>query len=130
MVLSLPPFAMEALVKHRAAQVAHRLRVGEFYYDQGFVLAHEARRSFKPAVVTQQFGILVERPGLPKVTYHSVGHSHASFLVLPGVALKVVSERLGHSNIAITADLYSHLLGEDGGAAQHIEAAFRRAGEG
>jgi len=40
---------------------------------------------------------------------HSAWHSHASILLKQGVPLKVISERLGHSSISITADIYSHI---------------------
>lgn len=46
--------------------------------------------------------------GVPEVTMHSLRHSHATHLLASGVHIKIAQERLGHSTIAITADLYSH----------------------
>jgi Phage integrase family len=48
--------------------------------------------------------------GLPKVRLHDVRHSYATAALAAGIPAKVVSERLGHENIAITVDTYSHVL--------------------
>jgi integrase len=48
-------------------------------------------------------------PGLPRIRLHDCRHSAATLLLEEGVPLKVVSERLGHSSIAITADTYQHV---------------------
>lgn len=47
--------------------------------------------------------------GLPVVTFHDLRHTHATWLLESGVDLKVVSQRLGHSSITVTADVYSHV---------------------
>jgi integrase len=47
---------------------------------------------------------------LPKIRLHDVRHSYATAALAAGVPAKVVSERLGHANIAITMDTYSHVL--------------------
>ncbi len=51
-----------------------------------------------------------ERAGLPAIRLHDVRHSYASAALAANVPAKVVSERLGHANIAITLDTYSHVL--------------------
>lgn len=48
--------------------------------------------------------------GLPKVRLHDVRHSYATAALAAGIPAKVVSERLGHENIAITMDTYCHVL--------------------
>ena len=60
---------------------------------------------------------------LPRVRLHDLRHSYASLLLEAGIELKVISGALGHSSVAITADLYAHLtpvLAED--AAARLEA--------
>ncbi|WP_218917111.1 tyrosine-type recombinase/integrase [Alicyclobacillus acidocaldarius] len=47
--------------------------------------------------------------GLPPVSFHGLRHTHATWLLESGVDLKIVSERLGHSSITITADIYAHV---------------------
>ena len=67
--------------------------------------------------------------GLPKIRLHDVRHSYASAALAAGVPAKVVSERLGHANIAITMDTYSHVLpGLDAQAADTV--ARRILGDG
>ena len=48
--------------------------------------------------------------GLPKIRLHDVRHSYATAALAAGIPVKVVSERLGHANIVITMDTYSHVL--------------------
>ena len=68
--------------------------------------------------VTHAFSKLANRVGLPGVRLHDLRHTHASLLLRQGVHPKIVSERLGHTNIQITLDTYSHLLpGLQGAAA-------------
>jgi integrase len=55
--------------------------------------------------------------GLPKFRFHDLRHSAATFLIAAGIPLKHVSDLLGHSTIAITADIYGHLLDESNRAA-------------
>ncbi len=54
---------------------------------------------------------LRERAGLDKVRFHDLRHTAASLLLSAGVHPKVVQERLGHSTVALTLDVYSHVLG-------------------
>ena len=66
--------------------------------------------------------------GVPRVRFHDLRHSHATRLLFAGVHPKVAQERLGHSTISTTLDLYSHVsatMQED--AAARIDAAFRHA---
>ena len=59
---------------------------------------------------TQLFKSYCRSIGLENLRFHDLRHSHASLLLAEGVHLKVVSERLGHANISITGDLYSHVM--------------------
>src|SRR5262245_34530825 len=62
-----------------------------------------------PNSLTHKFSYLVGRAGLPKVRFHDLRHSHATQLLASGVHPKIVQERLGHSTISVTMDLYSHV---------------------
>ncbi|MBV9322152.1 MAG: tyrosine-type recombinase/integrase [Chloroflexi bacterium] len=61
--------------------------------------------------VLRAFKLALGRAGLPDVRFHDLRHAHATLLLRAGVALKTASARLGHSGIAITADLYQHVAG-------------------
>jgi integrase len=60
-------------------------------------------------LLRQHFRPLLVRAGLPKLRFHDLRHSAATLLLGEGIHPKIVSEMLGHSNIAITLDLYSHV---------------------
>lgn len=53
-----------------------------------------------------------KRAGVKEVTSHALRHTHASILILKGVSIAYISKRLGHKNISITSDTYSHVLDE------------------
>ena len=75
---------------------------------------------------TKRFSRLSKRAGLEGLRFHDLRHTHASLMLADGVHLKVVSERLGHSSIAITADLYSHVAPTvQREAAERFGAAWR-----
>ncbi len=58
---------------------------------------------------SDKFKQVLEANNLPSIRFHDLRHSHASLLLSQKVSPKVISERLGHSNINITMDLYSHI---------------------
>ena len=63
-----------------------------------------------PAKVSNAFARVAKAAGLDGVRLHDLRHTHASLMLQAGVHQKVVSERLGHSSVAITMDTYSHVL--------------------
>jgi integrase len=88
-------------------QTAHDPKTGEFIDRQ--VFGGPAGRPLHPAYVTRHFGTLVARHGLPQIRLHDLRHTSASIGLASGESLVEVSRRLGHSSIAITADVYSHV---------------------
>src|SRR5262249_30457736 len=58
----------------------------------------------------QDFKPLLKRAGLPAIHFYALRHSHASLLLTKGLHPKVVQERLGHSQISVNLDIYSHVL--------------------
>ena len=60
--------------------------------------------------MTRTFAKMVRRAGLPHLRLYNLHHSHATLPLKAGVHPKVVSERLGHTNIGITMDIYSHVM--------------------
>jgi integrase len=102
--------AVAALRRHRAVQNAERLAAGPAWQDHDLVFANEVggpldgsnlqRRSFLP---------LLKRVALPRIRFHDLRHTAATLLLGRGVHPKVVSEMLGHSQIGVTLDLYSHV---------------------
>ena len=78
--------------------------------------------------MTKDFRGLVDRFGLPYLTLNGLRHAHATLALAAGVNPKIVSERLGHSTIAVTMDTYSHVLpGMQEEAAQAVEDLLEEA---
>ena len=74
---------------------------------------------------------VIPKAGLPRIRFHDLRHTAATLLLLQGVPAKIVSEMLGHANIAITLDLYSHVLPDmqEQAAAAMEDILTRRRGE-
>jgi integrase len=82
-------------------------------------------RPILPNVLTSHFGRVARRLGL-QVHFHSLRHTHTTQLLVAGVHPKVAQERLGHSTVAITMEIYSHVTKElRDDAAAKLDAVFR-----
>ncbi len=109
--IDLPPELVAVLRQHRARQARERLLMGPAYEDNDLVFCQPNGRMLWPNNVSErQFKALCKRAGVRPICFHELRHSHASFLLAAGVHPKVVSERLGHSTVSITLDIYSHIL--------------------
>ena len=102
-VVALPVESVESL------QI-HRQRSPERSGNGDFVFCHSDGSPLNPDVVTKWFRRAASRRGFKQVRLHDLRHTHASLMLAKGIHLKIVSERLGHSSIGITGDLYSHVL--------------------
>ena len=99
-VIDLPSASVEAMRVHRDSPAGTGL----------FVFSRPDGRPLDPNLVTRVFRRSAERAGLEDVRFHDLRHTHATLLLSQDVHLKVVSERLGHSTVSITGDIYSHVL--------------------
>lgn len=73
------------------------------------------------------FQPLLQRAGLPRIRFYDVRHTAATLLLGRGINPKIVSEMLGHSQVGITLDLYSHVTPHmQQQAADAMDAAFSR----
>jgi integrase len=99
-----------ALRAHRASQLEARLAWGPAYEESGLVFTRENGAPIHPHSLSQAFERHCEKAGLPPIRFHDLRHTYATVALSAGVHPKVVSERLGHSRIAITLDIYSHVI--------------------
>jgi hypothetical protein len=95
---------------HRARQSAERLQCGPAWVSTGLVFTREDGSAIHPDYVTRHFERLVRAADLPPIRLHDLRHGAATLALAGGANLKVVSEMLGHSGIAITADTYTSVL--------------------
>jgi integrase len=108
--LALDPATVAALRRHRTQQAQERLAAGSFWQDSGLVFAWPDGSPIHPQRFSSWFEQHARVAGLPRIRLHDVRHSYATAALAAGIPAKVVSERLGHANIAITMDTYSHVL--------------------
>lgn len=127
--LDLTASQVAMLRAHRQAQLTQRLAAGPDWQDQGLVFAlapgrdAEAQpggRPYSPTLVGRRWGELLARHGLPHLRPHDLRHLNATLLLEAGVHPRVVQERLGHANVSITLDVYSHVTPTLGRAAAEL----------
>jgi len=128
-VITLPAFLVDELRRLKREQAEALLRLGVRQTGETLVCGREDGEPKQPASVTGEFArVLPKIEGLPRVRFHDLRHSHATQLLADGVHPKIAQERLGHSTITTTMDLYSHVTDTmQADAAARLDAAFRSA---
>jgi integrase len=112
------------LRQHRLAQAEELLRLGVRQSDATFVYTRQDGEPMQPRSLSQMWASCVTP--LPHFRFHDLRHAHATHMLSAGVHPKVASERLGHSKVGITLDLYSHVLpGMQEDAVARIDEAYQ-----
>ncbi len=130
--VKVPDSALAAVATHRKRQDEFRRQFGSDYRtDLDLIFAHPDGTPLRPNSISSVVSLLFRRLSLPKgASLHSLRHTHGSHLVADGVPLPVVAERLGHSSVRTTADVYTHApRGQDDDAARRWDEFQRRGGE-
>ena len=122
--IGLPSPAAELLAQQRQRQLEQRLLVGPEWDKRfdGLVFTTPLGRPLDGRYLTVRFQKVVDRAGLGPIRFHDLRHAAATLMLASGTDLKVVSEVLGHSAIATTANVYAGVLDE-----LKVEAADRLA---
>lgn len=108
--LNLPQLATAALQSRRLRQLEERLLAGSRWQDTlGLVFTTNVGTPLDASGVVHRFHHLLQSAGLPRIRFHDLRHSAASFLLAQGVPMRTIMEQLGHSQISLTANLYTHL---------------------
>lgn len=124
--ITLPDGLVSVLEAHRARQAQEKRALGNAYKDGDLVFCHCDGEPITPNSFGATFYELVKRTGVTRVRLHDLRDTHASLLAKHGVPLEVISQRLGHSNIAITAERYLYIYRErDADAARAFERLMR-----
>lgn len=108
--VEISPPVVEALRRHRKEQAGQKLALAPLYEDQDLVFEQGNGRPLFPDTITAWFPRVMERAGLPRVSFHALRHTHVTLLLKAGVPVRVVSDRVGHARVRITLDTYSHVL--------------------
>jgi integrase len=132
--VDLPASTVACLEDHRKRQDIYRQQYGADYRaDLDLIFANPDGTPLKPGSVSATVSALMKRLKLPKskgASLHLLRHSHASILLANGVDLATVSQRLGHSSIRTTAEIYAHALrGKDRAAADKWDQVMQGGGD-
>jgi integrase len=123
--VALPSLAVEQLRCWRLAQAEELLKLGIRADERWHVVTQADGSPLQPRSLTHVVSDFLKEWG---VTLHKLRHSHASHMLASNVHPKIVQERLGHSSIAITLDIYSHLMPNmQEGAAAAVDGVLRAA---
>jgi integrase len=108
--ITIPPQVIQVLIEHRERQERLHKYMGDRFPDTDFVFRSRVGTLLEPVNLYSAFKEILEKAGLPNVRFHDMRHSHATMLLLMGEHPKVVQERLGHKDIGVTLNTYSHVV--------------------
>lgn len=108
--VTIAPFALNALRDYRIHQLETRLEAGPLWEEHDYVFCTSLGTHLGPNHVVEELKKLLKLAGLPDIRFHDLRHSAATLLLSLGVHPKVVQELLGHTQISMTMDIYSHVL--------------------
>jgi integrase len=110
--LVLPPLIVDSLREHEKRQVAEKIWAGSRWEESGLVFANRTGGPTQAKRVIEQFHRALHDAGMRRIRFHDLRHSCATLLLVQGVSPRVVMEVLGHSEIALTMNAYSHVIPE------------------
>ncbi|MBT5049007.1 MAG: site-specific integrase [Rhodospirillaceae bacterium] len=110
--VSIPEIAVVSLRMHRARQLQERLLAGSRWQECGLVFTSTIGTPFDPRNVNRHFSRTLKQVSLPHQRFHDLRHGCATLLLAQGVHPRVVMDILGHSQISLTMDTYSHVIPE------------------
>jgi integrase len=118
---------LEVLRKHRARQSEEKLILGRAYKDMGLVFATTKGTPLEASnVVNRSFKPLLERAGIKRIRFHELRHTCASVMAKVGVMPRYAQDRLGHADVSLTMNTYTHILPDTRAeVARRIEEALR-----
>jgi integrase len=110
--LLMPPSIVASLREHQRRQLEERGAAGGKWIESGLVFTTPEGKPLEGTSVTRYFHDLLARAGLPQRRFHDLRHSCATLLLVQGVSPRVVMDVLGHSDIGMTMNTYSHVIPE------------------
>ena len=108
--LKLSKLAVQALTRYRLRQLEERLAAGSRWTESGFIFTCRKGTPLEPATVIRNYHRVLKSAGLRHQRFHDLRHANASLLLAEGVHPRVVMEMLGHSQISLTLNTYSHVI--------------------
>jgi integrase len=109
-VVIVPKLAIRYLIKHRARQDAERFALGAAWREHDLIFASSVGTPLEPRNVNRRWDELRGRAGLDWLRLHDLRHGCATFMLAAGVPSRTIMEVLGHSEIGVTMNTYTHVL--------------------
>lgn len=126
-VVPLPALCIAPLRWHRMRQAAARVEAGERWQESGYVFTTRTGRQVEPRNVYRSFTRVAQSAGLRVIRLHDARHGTATLLTAARGAPRVVMEILGHSQISITMDVYTHVVHDtQREAISHMDRLLKR----
>lgn len=110
--LKLSSYTKALLLTHKAKQDEQKKVVGEAWVNPDIVFTSAVGKFYSRNYVNNQLKRILAKNDLPPLSVHALRHTNASLMINSGINIKAVSSHLGHCNIAITGDIYSHVFEE------------------
>lgn len=101
---------LKLLKKQEIKQKEEKISLGPHYKENGFIFTTSTGDIINPASFSREFGDFIKANNLKHIRLHDLRHTNATLMLKSNIPAKIASERLGHSNISTTLDLYSHVL--------------------
>lgn len=126
--ISLDPFTVGALRTYVAMLDQERAAFGSTYPKHGKLMCYEDGRRLHPDTVTRRFNRLVDHAGIRHIRLHDIRHTYTTLAMDAGINPKIVSDRVGHANVNVTQQIYTHRsTGQDVDAAATMAALIQGA---
>ena len=121
--LGLPQFAVQALKNHRKRPTKELMAKGPHWQETGFVFTSEIGTPLDGNNIYKRYKLLLKENGLPNIRFHDLRHTAGTLLCIQSAHPRVAMETLGHSQIGITMNLYTHVASElQGEAADKMDS--------
>ncbi|MFO8102065.1 MAG: site-specific integrase [Dehalococcoidia bacterium] len=125
--IAMTPSLATKLREHRISQESFRIAIGKLLNQNDLIFSRPDGSPITPNTVSPAFSKIAKRAGLT-MRLHDLRHTHASMMLKAGIHPKIVSERLGHSTVSFTLDVYSHVVpGLQEAAARTFDESFSKA---
>ena len=117
---------VDELIEHRGRQAAERKSAGSTWRESSLVFTTTVGTPLGARTVIREYHAVLETAGLARRRFHDLRHSCARLLLVQGVSPRVVMEVLGHSEIGVTINIYSHVIPEvQREAAERLDTPLR-----
>ncbi|MFD8193094.1 tyrosine-type recombinase/integrase [Streptomyces wuyuanensis] len=125
--IPIPLMCVAPLRWQRLRQAAQRIAAGESWHGGDYVFTTRTGRPVEPRNLSRSFERVSDGAGLPRIRLHDARHGCATLLFAAGVPARVVMEILGHSQIAVTMNIYTHVSDDNRREAMgHMDRLLRR----